>query len=184
MAIARTIRTKAKSKPVEDVILFTVHGMRFVIAANAVEEIRNMDGLHPLHIGKSTQLRKVKFALTQHNASQEHVHFVVDAAQHFRLAPSAESNTSRVLVLRKSVAALLVDSTERMTQITAVIALPLAFNGEERHWYRGLALVENTMVPVVAPEAFLNKPEEAVLRADWITSHSEDQGSLKKAFTA
>ena len=183
MAIARTIRTKAKRKPVEDVILFTVHGMRFVIAANAVEEIRNMEGLVPLHVGKSPNLRKVKFALPQFSANRERVHFVVDAAQHFHMAPLAGDQTSRILVLRNSVVAILVDSTERMTQIAAVITLPLAFHGEEQHWYRGLAIVENAVVPVVAPGVFLDKPEEAVLRADWITAHSATQGTLKKAFT-
>ena len=39
---------KTKAAQVEDVILFKVGAHRFAIAANAVDEIRNLEGLSPL----------------------------------------------------------------------------------------------------------------------------------------
>jgi len=46
-----------------------------------------------------------------------------------------------------------------MTEISALYALPHAFTGQERQWYRGLAVLAGTdgqpeVVPVVNPDAF------------------------------
>ena len=51
------------------------------------------------------------------------------------------------------------DRIDRMADISAVHALPLAFTGEERRWYRGLAYLDDSVVPVVEPTGFLT-PEE------------------------
>jgi chemotaxis signal transduction protein len=64
-----------------------------------------------------------------------------------------------VLILRQFRAALLVDRIDRMAEISAVHPLPLAFNGEERRWYRGLAYLDDSVIPVVEPTGFLT-PEE------------------------
>lgn len=156
---------KKKAAQTEDVILFWVDGHRFAIAANAVDEIRNLEELSPLPPAlKHPRLSKVKATLIRAKKDPEKVFFVVDAAAHFGLK-SAEAQ--RVLVLRGSSAALQVEGIDRMTQISTVVEIPLAFAGQERAWYRGLALLGDQVVPLVAPEAFLNKGEQAVLQASW-----------------
>lgn len=146
----------------ENVILFTVSGFRFAIAASAVSEIRSMAGLEQLSMkgagaGQKVEA-KVEYTLQHHGVTV----FVVNAAGHFHL-PSSRS--SRVLVLRHTATALLVDSTDRMMEISVLHSLPLAFHGEERSWYRGLAILNGETVPVVNPAAFLSRGEVAVLRA-------------------
>ena len=70
-----------------------------------------------------------------------------------------------MLILRHAQAAVLVDSTDRMTQISVLHALPQAFSGAERNRYRGLAVLNGEVVPVVNQTAFLSKPEMFMLRA-------------------
>ena len=118
-----------------------------------------MEGLHPFTLGGiSAQISKLKYTLERAGTT----YFVVDAAQHFQLLPS---QPSRVLILRNSSAAVLVDSTDRIMEISALHALPRAFTQEERGWYRGLAVVSGAVVPVVNHHAFLNNAELEVLRA-------------------
>lgn len=143
----------------EHVILFTVGGFKFAIAAAAVGEIRSMEGLQR-YFGSAAHRAAAKVIYTLERDGV--THFVISAAQHFHLPPS---RPDRVLVLRHTAAALLVDSTDRIVEISVLHALPLAFTGEERRWYRGLAIVNGETVPVVNPSAFLSRGEVAVLRA-------------------
>lgn len=154
----------------ENVILFTVAGARFAIAAGSVSEIRNMDGLQRFVPGGITHraVAKVPYTLQREGGT----FFVVNAAHHFGLALS---KPSRVLVLRHNAAALLVDSTDRMMEISLLHSLPMAFRGEERSWYRGLAILNGEVLPVVNPAAFLSRGEVAVLRAS-IMSQAAAQG--------
>lgn len=150
----------------ENVILFTVSGFRFAIAASAVSEIRSMAGLEQFSMEDAgadarnghKAVAKVDYTLQRNGVTV----FVVNAARHFHL-PSAKP--SRVLVLRHTAAALLVDSTDRMMEISVLHSLPMAFGGEERGWYRGLAILNGEILPVVNPSAFLSRGEVAVLRA-------------------
>jgi len=143
----------------EDVIVFAVSGFKLAIAAGAVKEIRGMEGLHPFTLGGiSTQIAKLKHTLERNGAT----YFVVDAARHFQLPPS---HPSRVMVLRNTHTGVLVDSTDRIMEISALHALPPAFTHEERGWYRGLAVVNGQVVPVVNHGAFLNRTELETLRA-------------------
>ena len=87
---------------------------------------------------------------------------MIDAAQHFGL-PRAQS--SRVMILRNHPTAVLVDSTDRIMEISALHGLPRVFTHEERGWYRGLAVVNSAVVPVVNHGAFLNKTELEILSA-------------------
>ena len=135
-------------------ILFTAAGQTFAIAAAAVDEIRTIEGLRP------TPLRGKVHAILDRGAIS---HYVVDAAAHFRLPAVAARH---VLLLRHSVVALGIDAVDRMTAILRLHALPRAFAGEERRWYRGLALVEGRVVPVVDPEAFLTRAELAALAVE------------------
>jgi chemotaxis signal transduction protein len=100
----------------------------------------------------------LKFTLERNGTT----YFVVDAARHFQLPPS---HPSRVMVLRNMPTGVLVDSTDRIMEISALHALPPAFTHEERGWYRGLAVVNGQVVPVVNHGAFLNRAELETLRA-------------------
>ncbi|HUQ49646.1 MAG TPA: chemotaxis protein CheW [Terriglobales bacterium] len=165
MKLTRENLRKTKAKQIEDVILFVVNEQRFAIAANTVDEIRNLDGLTPLPPAlRHSRLAKVNSTLVRGSKDPDKVYFVVDAATHFGLTPA---EPARVLVLRDAPVALLVSNIDRMTQISTVVALPMAFSGNEREWYRGLALLGEQVVPLVSPEAFLNKGEQAVLKASW-----------------
>jgi chemotaxis signal transduction protein len=143
----------------EDVIVFAVGGYKLAIAAGAVKEIRGMDDLHAFTLGRiSAQIAKLKYTLERNGTT----YFVVDAAQHFQL-PAAKA--SRVLVLRNTPTGVLVDSTDRIMEISSLHGLPPAFTHEERNWYRGLAVVNGLVVPVVNHNAFLNRSELEILRA-------------------
>lgn len=162
----------------EAIILFAVGGTTFAIAATAVDEIRNVEGLQPLAHSAVTQSRmsKVRHLLPRDSKN----YYVVDANLHFRLFPS---KPTRVLLLRRSAAAVLVDRIDRMAEITAVYALPRAFAGDERRWYRGLALLNTeantapSVVPVVNPDAFLTAAEVQLLEAGLKTGKSATKGA-------
>src|SRR5712671_3017874 len=116
----------------ETAILFHVGGFTFAIAANAVEEIRDLAGLQDFSFGRSHhKLEKVKHVFER----QGRDYFVVDAAAHFHLH---KANITRVMVLRDVPGAVSVDGIEGMRDMHSIQALPTAFSGEEREWYRGL----------------------------------------------
>ncbi len=147
----------------EPVILFGVGNYTFAIAATAVEEIRNTDGLQEVGVSGDLRVPKVKYKLKREGRS----YYVVDANQYFRMLPA---HATRVLVLRNSKAAILVSHIDRMTEISNVLALPHAFRGEERSWYRGVTVLDATgelptVVPVVKAEAFLTEAELQIVEA-------------------
>ena len=143
----------------EGVILFSVGGFQFAIAAGAVKEIRGTSGLRDFAQAGVAPVKKLRFTLERDGAT----YFVVDAQRHFHLP---QSSPGRVLILHDSLVAVLVDSTDRMMDISALHALPRAFTQDERVWYRGLAVVDGAVVPVVNPAAFLSKAEQDVLRVE------------------
>jgi chemotaxis signal transduction protein len=137
----------------EAVILFSVAANIFAISASAVEEIRSAQDLRPLAAAyPHLKFGKVRHAITRDGKT----FFVVDANMHFRMLPS---HPTRVLLLRGTRIALMVDAIDRMTEISTLYSLPRAFHGEERVWYRGLALLNDQVIPVVSPAAFLSKAE-------------------------
>jgi chemotaxis signal transduction protein len=124
-----------------------------------VKEIRGMDDLHAFTLGGiSARIAKLKYTLERNGTT----YFVVDAAQHFQLPAS---KPLRVLVLRNTPTGVLVDSTDRIMEISSLHGLPPAFTHEERSWYRGLAVVNGLVVPVVNHNAFLKRSELEILRA-------------------
>jgi chemotaxis signal transduction protein len=142
----------------EDVILFTIAGFKFAIAAHAVSEIRGLEDLRPFSLGDGyARLAKIEFTLDRNGVS----YFVVDGARHFH---QPASKPARVMILRHAAVGVMVDSTDRMTQISVLHALPLAFGGDERNWYRGLAVINGEVLPVVNQMAFVSKAESLVLR--------------------
>jgi len=157
-----------KRRQLEDVILFTAAGTRFAISAAGVEEIRSLEGLSPFTLGIAhSRFAKVTHTLLRKIASRNggdgeaQLVFAVDFDIHLGVLPT---HHSRVLILRDMPVALLVQGIERMTQIATVISLPLAFRGQERNWYRGLAVIDQHVIPVIEPSSFLNRAEIAVLQ--------------------
>jgi chemotaxis signal transduction protein len=152
----------AKKPQAEDVILFDVGDMRFAIAARDVDEIRNMDGMTPRQFGIDPRIAKVKSTFSRMKGTTQQSFYVVDSAQHYRLKQAAPT---RLLVLRDHPVALLADSIDRMMQVSILLAVPQAFQGAERKWYRGLAVMNGKVIPMVDPASFLGREELDLLSA-------------------
>jgi chemotaxis signal transduction protein len=137
----------------QTVVLFYVANQMFAIAADYVQEIRSTDGL----AGSAYEIENPELPKVRHTIERNHrTFYVVNAGMHFGLPVT---RPSLVLILRQFRAALLVDRIDRMADIPGVHALPLAFAGDERRWYRGLAYLDDSVIPVVEPTGFLT-PEE------------------------
>lgn len=143
----------------EQVILFTVGGHIFAIAADSVAEIRSTDSL----AGAAVELSNSNVPKVRHIAQRGRFsYFVVKASLHFGLAAT---RPTLVFILRETRIAVLVDTIDRMAAISKLCALPQAFCGDERNWYRGLALIDDSVVPVVDPAGFLSLKEIEMLDA-------------------
>jgi len=151
-----TPETGAKSRLTsghETVILFFVARQMFAIAADSVQEIRSTDSL----AGSANEMEQSEVPKVRHTIERNRrTYFVVNAGVHFNLPVT---RPALVLILRELRVALLVDRIERMAEISAVYALPQAFSGSERRWYRGLAYVDDVVIPVVQPAGFLTLEE-------------------------
>ena len=140
-------------------IVFSIGGVTFAIGANAVDEIRELAGIRALSSGVPHQkVAKVRHTLVR----QGRRYFVVDGGAHFQ---TPLRHPARLMVMRHSSAAVIVDGIDRMQEIHSIQELPEAFSGEERRWYRGLALIKGKVVPVVHAEAFLTRAETTILNA-------------------
>lgn len=152
----RNEKPSRRAKP-EAVILFVVANEMFAIAADSVQEIRSTDGLaDAANEIERPALPKVRHTLEWGNR----IRYVVNAGVHFGLPVT---RPALVLILRRMRIAVLVDRIDRMTEISAVHALPRAFAGEERRWYRGLAYIDDSVIPVIEPSGFLSAEELTVL---------------------
>jgi chemotaxis signal transduction protein len=137
----------------ETVVLFYVANQMFAIAADSVQEIRSTDSL----AGAANEIENPELPKVRHTINRSgRIYYVVNAAQHFGLPVT---RPALVLILRQFRAAVLVDRIDRMAEIPGVYPLPLAFTGEERRWYRGLAYLDDSVIPVVEPTGFL-APQE------------------------
>jgi chemotaxis signal transduction protein len=155
-------RTKSPAAPgeksrrgrhAETVVLFYVANQMFAIAADSVHEIRSTDSL----AGAANEIENPELSKVRHTIDRGgRTYYVVNAGQHFGLPVT---RPALVLILRRFRAAVLVDRIDRMAEIPGVYPLPLAFTGEERRWYRGLAYLDDALIPVVEPTGFL-APQE------------------------
>ena len=137
----------------ETVVLFYVANQMFAIAADSVQEIRSTDSL----AGAANEIENPELPKVRHTINRSgRIYYVVNAAQHFGLPVT---RPALVLILRQFRAAVLVDRIDRMAEIPGVFPLPLAFTGEERRWYRGLAYLDDSVIPVIEPTGFL-APQE------------------------
>jgi len=139
--------TRARRR--EQVILFSIAHQTFAIAAEAVKEIRSTDSL----AGAATEFERPEISKVRHFIERGHrTYYIVSGCSHFHLSTT---RPTLALILRQFRAAVLVDAIERMTEIAAAYPLPLAFSGEERVWYRGLAYLDDSIIPVINPGGFL-----------------------------
>jgi chemotaxis signal transduction protein len=142
-----------KVHPAEAAIIFLVSRRFFAIAADAVQEIRSTDSI----AGAASEFESADVPKVRHTIERAHrQYYVVNGCVHFAL-PIVRPTL--VLILRQLRVAVLVDRIERMTELPSVYDLPLAFSGEERRWYRGLAQLDDHVIPVVDPRGFLTAEE-------------------------
>ena len=141
----------------EQIILFRIGEQLFALSSSSVQEVRGADSLSGgAYEISAPGIDKVR----QFVRRGANTLFLVSGAAHFGLsAPDG----ILAFVLRNTRTALLVDSIEKMTAMTRLQALPLSFCDEERHWYRGLTALDQTVVPVVRPEGFLSDDELMLL---------------------
>lgn len=155
----------------EEVILFTVAGHTFAIAASAIKEIRSTDGFSPA--ASEIALRNIPKVLHRLRRGGKR-YYVVNACVHFDLPVS---RPTLIFVLRHSCVAVLVDEIDRMETISRLMVIPRSFSGSERVWYRGLTLIDDNVVPVLNPDGFLTQNELAQLDAlDDRTGASAENG--------
>jgi len=150
-----------KAQPVrtEQIILFRASSQVFAISSASVQEVRSVDGL----AGSPQEIHEPSLPKVRHMFRRgERNLYVVNAALHFGLRPT---QALLIFLLRKSRTALLIDSIEKMTTMTRLQALPGAFCHEERVWYRGLTVLDQSVVPVVNPGGFLTDDELFALDA-------------------
>ncbi len=137
----------------EPAILFTVSRQLFAIAADAVQEIRSTDSI----AGAASEFDCPEVPKVRHTFERSRrQYYVVNACAHFRIRAT---RPTLVLILRQLRIAVLVDRIERMTELPSIYELPLGFSGDERRWYRGLAYIDDRVIPVVDPRGLLT-PEE------------------------
>lgn len=137
----------------EQIILFRVSGQLFAVSSASIQEVRGIDSLS----GAAKDVSQPGLDKVTHVVRRgENSFYVVNAAMHFGLAPAP---SALVFVLRRTRTALLIDGIEKMTSMTRLQALPLAFCHHERAWYRGLTALDQTVVPVVKPDGFLTPDE-------------------------
>src|ERR1700737_4169234 len=148
----------------EQIILFRVSGQLFAISSASVQEVRIVESLASWAMDiPNPCLQKVRHVIRRGDKSL----FVVNGAVHFGLKATP---VALVFVLRRTKTALLIDGIEKMTTMTRLQALPLAFCHEDRGWYRGLPALDQTVIPVVNPEGFLSTEELQMLVAAQIES--------------
>lgn len=176
MAGGPTVPAK-RALRVEQVILFRIANQPFAVSAAAIQEIRSTDNLSgdPVEISR-TGLKKVRHTIQR---GQRTV-YVVHGGTLFGLP---QSRATLVFLMRETRAALLVDGIERMAAISRLFSLPQAFCGEERAWYRGLAVIDDSVMPVVKPDGLLSAGEIELLDAALATT-SDNAVPVEGATTA
>jgi len=125
----------ARARRGEPALVFRTGGHRFVISSAEIAEVRDLQagtsGALPQWViarGAAGMLRVV---------SADHIFGLRSAAQ------------QQLLVLAHRGVAVGIERIENVTELHEIVALPRAFHGPERRWYRGLALLEGKIVPVV-----------------------------------
>ena len=158
----------------EGMILFCIANQTFAIAADAVQEIRSTDSLG----GSAIEIEQADLPKVRHLVERaRRTYYVVSGCAHFGLRVT---RPTLVLILRQIRAAVLVDSIERMAEVTKIHPLPRGFEGEERKWYRGLTYLEDRVIPVIHPGGFLTAEEFARLdQAAAVNAATQMEGAVQ-----
>lgn len=165
-----------RGRHTEQVVLFSVAHQTFAIAAESVQELRSTDSLG----GTANEITHPEISKVRHTFERSHrTYYVVNAGAHFGLPVT---RPTLVMILRQLRVAVLVDRIERMAEIPAVYPLPHAFTGEERRWYRGLAYLDDHVIPVIRPTGFLTREEFQHL--DRLAQASASQQEMEGALPA
>jgi chemotaxis signal transduction protein len=167
---------KAKSPALksEQIILFRVGGQLFAVSSASVQEVRSVDSL----AGAAAEIKDSGVHKVRHLLQRgEQTLFVVNGTMHFGLPLTPGT---LVFILRQTRTALLIDGIEKMTSMTRLQSLPLAFYADERRWYRGLTALDQTVVPVVNPDGFLTGLEIAQLEES-LALRAPTEGTLAQA---
>jgi len=151
------VTARAPQPRTEQIILFRVSGQTFAISSASVQEVRSVDNIAGMAQDlPDSSIRKVRHSIRRGDRTL----YIVNAALHFGLQPQP---AALVFFLRRTRTALLIDGIEKMTTMSRLQALSLAFQGEERNWYRGLTAIDQAVIPVVQPEGFLSLAELTLL---------------------
>jgi len=172
---SESVAKPRRARHPERVILFFVSNQMFAIAAEAVQEIRSTDSL----AGAAVEIESPEFPKVRHTIERgRHTYYVINGCVHFELRVT---RPTLVLILRQFRAVVLVDRIDRMAEISGVYALPPAFEGDERRWYRGLAYLDDTVIPVIDPAGFLSGAEFQQLdrAAKAAAAHRELEGAVQ-----
>lgn len=129
MKMGRANISRSPSRATDSLLVFWVGPGKMGISAASLKEIRNADGLAPSHSGGAV---------------------ILSARRFFGVAGGPETH---LLVLRGGGVALYVDRVDRMIEAAVRRPLPLAFQGAEREWFRGLALEEDCVIPILNAKA-------------------------------
>jgi chemotaxis signal transduction protein len=167
---------RAPQPRTEQIILFRVSGQTFAISSASVQEVRSVDNISGMaqELPEST-IRKVRHSIRRGGSTL----YIVNAAVHFGLQPQP---SSLVFFLRRTRTALLIDAIEKMAAMSRLQALSLAFQGDERAWYRGLTTIDQIVIPVVQPEGFLSLEELTLLEAAQLAA--DERRSASKSLGA
>lgn len=129
-----------RAKRGEAVVIFRAGGQRFIISSAEIAEVRDLppgaSGRLPWAIATRGNLRQLP---------------VVSADSVFGMRSAA---LLQLLVLAHRGVAVAIEKIEGVTELREMVALPRAFHGPERRWYRGLALLEGKILPVVNAVVF------------------------------
>ena len=137
----------------EPVILFTISNALFGIAAASIHEIRSTDSLS----GTAAELENSPISKVTHIFERGgKLFYVIRGSEHFGLKTT---RPGIILMIRAARVAVLADSIQNMSEIHELYPLPAAFQCEEREWYRGLAYLQDRVIPIVNPNGFLTAEE-------------------------
>ncbi len=154
---------KAPAPRSEQIILFRCGSQLLAVSSASVQEVRSVDSLS----GAAMAINEPGIPKVRHSLRRDdRLLYVVNGSLHFGLKPTP---AALIFLMRASRIALLIDSIEKMTTMTRLQALPLSFCNEERTWYRGLTVLEQSVIPVINPGGFLT--DEELLHLDVNTAN-------------
>jgi hypothetical protein len=145
----------AQARRGEAAVVFRAGGYRFIISSAEIAEVRDLSpqqaksglagdpglpssaaGRLPRTIASRSSLRQLPVVLAD------------------SVFGAGATLPMQLLVLAHRGVAVAIDRIEGVTELREMVALPRAFHGPERRWYRGLVLLEGKILPVVNAAVF------------------------------